>query len=266
MIGISMTLKQRVSSLYVPTAFILLFIYMILMTGQAHGATAPEIRTAPVTGGCFQMGDQSGVGGYDEKPLHEVCVDDFRLGVFEVTEAEWRDVMRSILPLLPVHGAGYPVSGVSWHDAREFITRLNTLSGLKYRLPTEAEWEYAARGGGSKMTYSGTDDEKTLGDFACAQLSCAGTLLPVGQKKPNGLGLYDMSGNAWEWVQDRYDSYYYRQSPKHNPPGDPFGVNRIVRGGGSDSVNGQLRVSYREYLAPNIRRDGVGFRVALPGK
>jgi formylglycine-generating enzyme required for sulfatase activity len=266
MIGDAMPPKQRVSPLYVPVAFMLLFIYMALMTGQAHGAPLPEIRTVQVSGGCFQMGDQSGVGGYDEKPAHEVCIDDFRLGVFEVTEAEWREVMGSKVPLQSARGTGYPVSGVSWNDAREFISQLNRVSGLKYRLPTEAEWEYAARSGGIKMTYSGTNDEKLLGDFACAQLSCAGALLPVGQKKPNSLGLYDMSGNAWEWVQDRYDPYYYRQSPKNNPQGDPFGVNRIVRGGGSDSVNGQLRVSYREYLAPNIRRDGIGFRVALPGR
>lgn len=210
------------------------------------------------------MGDQSGDGGYDEKPVHEVCVDDFRLGIFEVTESQWKEVMGNELPLRFPHGPTYPATGVSWNDAREFITRLNTLSGLKYRLPTEAEWEYAARSGGKKQKYAGTSDEKTLGDYACSKLSCADTPLPVGQKQPNDLDIYDMSGNAWEWVQDRYDPYYYRQSPRKNPHGDPFGINRILRGGASDSVNGQLRTTYREYVAPTTRRDGVGFRLLLP--
>jgi formylglycine-generating enzyme required for sulfatase activity len=174
--------------------------------------------------------------------------------------------MGTDLPLQSSHGPAYPATGISWFDAREFIARLNRLSGLKYRLPTEAEWEYAARSGGKQQIYSGSSDEKTLADFACAKLSCAGALLPVGQKKPNDLGLYDMSGNAWEWVQDRYDAYYYRQSPRKNPQGDPFGINRILRGGGSDSVSGQLRTTYREYLVPSTRRDGVSFRLMLPVK
>jgi formylglycine-generating enzyme required for sulfatase activity len=256
---------KKVKQVYLQLAFSLLFIFMMLMTRQARGAVLPEIKTVAVTGGCFQMGDQYGVGGYDEKPVHEVCVDDFRLGVFEVIEEQWQAVMGSNLKLQSERGPSFPASGVSWNDAREFITRLNKLSGLNYRLPTEAEWEYAARSGGSKNLYAGTNDEKTLPDYACSKVSCAGNLLPVGKKKPNDLGLYDMSGTVWEWVQDRYDPYYYRQSPKLNPLGDPFGVNRIIRGGSSDSVNGQLRTTYREYLAPTVRRDGVGFRLLLPG-
>ena len=250
---------------YLRVAFILLFVFLMLATRLARSAVAPVIKTVAITGGCFLMGDQSGVGGYDEKPVHEVCVDDFRLGVFEVSEGQWLAVMGSDRKLLSERGSSFPASGVSWNDAREFITRLNRLSGLKYRLPTEAEWEYAARSGGKQHVYSGTNDEKTLSDYACSKASCAGIQLPVGQKKPNDLGLHDMSGNAWEWVQDRYDPYYYRQSPRQNPQGDPFGINRILRGGASDSVNGQLRTSYREYLTPTVRRDGVGFRLLLPG-
>jgi len=259
-----MKAASRVAQLYVPVAFILLFIFMVMLLGRANGAALPEIKTVFVKGGCFLMGDQSGEGGYDEKPLHEVCVDDFSLGAFEVTEAEWHEVMGRDLPLQAQRGPAYPATAVSWNDAREFITRLNKLSGLKYRLPTEAEWEYAARSGGKQQKYSGTGDEKALADFACGKLSCIDTPQPVGRKQPNGLGIYDMSGNAWEWVQDRYDPFYYRQSPRNNPLGDPFGINRILRGGASDSVNGQLRTSYREYLSPAIRRDGVGFRLLLP--
>jgi formylglycine-generating enzyme required for sulfatase activity len=102
--------------------------------------------------------------------------------------------------------------------------------------------------------------------YACFEQSCDGGPLPVGSKRPNALGLYDMGGNAWEWVQDRYDGYYYRQSPRMNPTGDPLGVNRVLRGGSSSSAAGQLRTSYRDYVAPEVRRDGIGFRVALPAR
>jgi formylglycine-generating enzyme required for sulfatase activity len=257
---------KKAKQVYLQLGFSLLFIFMMLMTRQARGAAVPVIQTVTVTGGCFMMGDQSGVGAYDEKPVHEVCVDDFRMAVFEVTEEQWHAVMGRNLKLQSERGPSFPVSGVSWNDAREFIVRLNKLSELNYRLPSEAEWEYAARSGGKQYMYAGTNDEKKLADYACSKASCVGTPLPVGQKKPNDLGLYDMSGNVWEWVQDRYDPYYYRQSPKQNPQGDPFGINRILRGGGSDSVNGQLRTTYREYLAPTVRRDGIGFRVVLPGR
>jgi formylglycine-generating enzyme required for sulfatase activity len=257
---------RKSNQLYLPVVFGLLFAVMMLTTRQAQAVAIPDIKTVAVTGGCFRMGDQTGVGGYDEKPVHEVCVDDFRMGVFEVTEGQWLAVMGSDLKLLSERGPSFPASGVSWNDAREFITRLNRLSGQKYRLPTEAEWEYAARSGGTQSLYAGANDEKLLPAYACGKDSCAGTLLPVGQKKPNNLGLYDMSGNAWEWVQDRYDPYYYRQSPRQNPLGDPFGINRILRGGGSDSANGQLRTTYREYLEPTTRRDGVCFRLLLPGR
>jgi formylglycine-generating enzyme required for sulfatase activity len=257
---------NRVTQIYVPGAFILLFIFMMLMTRQARGATVPEIRTVFVNGGCFRMGDFSGDGGFDEKPVHEVCVDSFNLGAFEVTEGQWQEVMGNEFPLRFARGPSYPAAGVSWYDAMEYISRLNTLSGLKYRLPTEAEWEYAARSGGKQQKYAGTSDENILTNYACSKLSCADTPRPTGSKQPNDLGLYDMSGNVWEWVMDRYDPYYYRQSPRKNPHGDPFGINRILRGGASDSVNGQLRTSYREYVAPATRRAGVGFRLLLPAQ
>jgi formylglycine-generating enzyme required for sulfatase activity len=255
---------RRVSSLWVLLSFILSYLTMLLMTSQASGGAIPEIRMTSVKGGCFAMGDQAGDGGFDEKPVHGVCVDDFSLGTYEVTEAQWLAVMGSDAAPRISRGPDYPVSGVSWRQAGEFIKRLNALTGLKYRLPTEAEWEYAARSGGKQQTYAGTSDSKALAEFACGHESCDDTLLPVGSKKPNDLGIYDMSGNAWEWVQDRYDAYYYRQSPRNNPQGDPFGINRVLRGGSSSSTNGQLRTTYREYVAPDIRRDGIGFRLLLP--
>jgi formylglycine-generating enzyme required for sulfatase activity len=238
----------------------------MILAGHTGFAAGPDIATTLVKGGCYPMGNQFGDGGFDEKPVHEVCVDSFRLGIFEVSEFQWQAVMGADLPLKFLHGPSYPAVGVSWVDVREFISRLNMQTGLKYRLPTEAEWEYAARSGGKQQKFSGTNDEKSLPLYACSNNSCAGSPSPVGLKKPNELGIFDMSGNAWEWVHDRYDPYYYRHSPRSNPHGDPFGTNRVIRGGASDSVNGQMRTTYREYLSPDIRKDGVGFRLVLPAQ
>ena len=247
--------------------FIFLPACLFLQASQADCAVLPEIKLTFVKGGCFDMGDQFGDGGADERPVHNVCVDDFYLGSFKVTEAQWRAVMdRGLLPKLQSRGSDYPVSGVSWYDANDYLGRLNKLSGLDYRLPNEAEWEYAARSGGKRQKYAGTSDESLLEDYACYDVSCNGVMQPVGRRRPNQLGLYDMGGDTWEWVQDRYDAYYYRQSPRQNPQGDPFGVNRVLRGGSSTSANGQLRTSYRDYVAPDVRRDGIGFRVLLPAR
>lgn len=244
-------------------AFILLFASTALLA--ASGATGPEVPLTFVKGGCFPMGDQFGDGGTDEKPVHEVCVDDYYLGTYEVTEAQWRAVMGS-LPGQKGRGDDYPVIGVSWNDAREFIKKLNRLSGLDYRLPTEAEWEYAARGGGKRQKFAGTSSEDKLGEYAAYNATSNGSLQPVGKRLPNELGIHDMSGNAWEWAQDRYDTYYYRQSPRQTPAGDPFGVNRVLRGGSYSSDAGQLRTSYRDYIAPDRRADGIGFRLLLPAR
>jgi formylglycine-generating enzyme len=201
----------------------------ILPVERAAGAEVPEIKLSFVQGGCFKMGDQFGDGGMDEKPVHEVCVSNFYLGVSMVTEAQWQAVMGQTSPPHPqANGPDFPATRVSWDDAGEFLRRLNKLSGFDYRLPTEAEWEYAARGGGKRRKYAGTDDEQQLGSYACYEASCEDAMQAVGRRRPNELGLYDMSGNAWEWVQDRYDAYYYRQSPRQNPQGDPFGVNRVL--------------------------------------
>ena len=234
---------------------------------ELKAADLPAIKVVSVPGGCFAMGDQFGDGGKDEKPVHDVCVNSFSLGAYLVTETEWLAVMGKPAPHSPASPKGnLPVTGVSWLDAVEFIRTLNRLSGKNYRLPSEAEWEYAARGGGKHRKFSSTDDERQLGEFACYQATCGGKPEPVGSRRPNELGLYDMSGNAWEWVADRYDESYYRQSPRANPQGDPFGVNRVIRGGSNASDSGQLRCSYRDYVAPDIRRSEIGFRLLLPDK
>ena len=169
-----------------------------------------------VKGGCFEMGDISGAGHVREKPVHEVCVGDFYLGKYEVTQKEWKEIMKT----KPSYGErcnDCPVDNISWLDIRKFIMKIKEKTGKKYRLPTEAEWEYAARSGGKKEIWSGTSDEVELEDFAWYKDNSFDRTHPVGQKEPNGLGIYDMSGNVMELVWDRYDREYYKSSPKDNP-------------------------------------------------
>jgi formylglycine-generating enzyme required for sulfatase activity len=226
--------------------------------------TLPEIPVVAVKGGCFEMGDSFGDGGSDEKPLHEVCVDDFRIGRHEVTQELWQAVMGSNPSKFKGNGQ-HPVENVSWDDARDFIRNLNEKSGRSWRLPTEAEWEYAARSGGLKQRFAGTSAVEALPEYAWHEENSNGTTHAVGTRQPNGLGLYDMSGNVWEWCADRYDRGYYKQSPRNNPKGDPFGINRILRGGAASSKSGFLRASYRDYVAPVMRGDLFGLRLVLDG-
>ena len=250
-----------------PFLLLVQLIFILATTSYAVSAAADgavlEIPTVLVKGGCFLMGDQFGDGGLDEKPVHEVCVDDYHLGKFEVTQAEWARVMKNN-PSQDKQGNNYPVENVSWYDAQAFIKKLQAATGLPWRLPTEAEWEYAARSGGKKQKFPGAGSGEDLPEYAWFGANSDSRTHPVGEKKPNELGLYDMAGNVLEWVQDRYDPDYYRQSAHDNPKGDPFGVNRIMRGGSADQDAGFLRASYRDYMAPGSHGKWVGLRLALP--
>lgn len=207
-----------------------------------------------IKGGCFDMGDSFGDGNADEKPVHQVCVDDFYMGKYEVTQREWRDVMGSN-PSYFKNCDNCPVEQVSWDVVQEFMRKLNSRTGQNYRLPTEAEWEYAARSGGKREKWAGTSSEDELGDYAWYDKNSGSKTHPVGQLKPNGLALYDMSGNVWEWVEDLYDENYYRESPKDNPTGSRRGQFRVLRGGSWDNNPRDARVSIR------VRFDSDGFRV-----
>jgi formylglycine-generating enzyme required for sulfatase activity len=214
-----------------------------------------------VKGGCYEMGDTFGDGDSEEKPIHEVCVDDFYLGKYEVTQAQWEKVMGNNPSRFK--GREYPVEHVNWKDVQQFIDRLNNQSGRKYRLPTEAEWEYAARSGGKKEKFSGTSREDELDQYAWYDKNSGSRTHPVGQKRPNGLGFHDMSGNVWEWCSDWYDKWeYYRERSNNNPRGPVSGSMRVLRGGswGDDPVG--VRTAARGGIAATIGFNNVfGFRL-----
>ena len=155
-------------------------------------------------------------------------------------------------------GDNNPVERVSWNEAQEFCQKLSTLIGKKYRLPTEAEWEYAARGGNKSKgyKYSGSN---TIGDVAWYTSNSGRKTHPVGQKQPNELGIYDMSGNVWEWCYDWKGSY--SSSPQTNPTGPTSGSTRVFRGGSWEYTAKICRVAYRDGNFPGIRGSYLGLRV-----
>ncbi len=213
-----------------------------------------------VSGGCYQMGDTFGDGYDNEKPVHEVCVDDFYMGKYEVTQREY-EMVTGNNPSYFQKGPRYPVEQVSWQDAQGFINKLNSRSGKGYRLPTEAEWEYAARSGGKKEKYAGGNDVDAVAWYTG---NSGGGTRPVGGKSPNGLGLHDMSGNVWEWCQDWYGSDYYSKSPNINPTGPSSGSFRVVRGGSWNYSPGNVRAADRSRREPGVRNFNLGFRLVLP--
>ncbi|GHU47810.1 hypothetical protein AGMMS50289_23540 [Betaproteobacteria bacterium] len=213
--------------------------------------------------GSFTMGadKNSEKAEDDETPQHRVSISQaFYLGKYEVTQGEWEAVMGSNPSKFK--GRSNPVEEVSWDDVQTFIQRLNAKEGTnKYRLPTEAEWEYAARAG-TKSTYSFGDDAGQLGAYAWYDGNSGDQTHPVGQKKPNPWGLYDMHGNVYEWVNDWYNESYYSRSASTDPAGPSSGQYRVLRGGCRDDSAGFLRSAYRLTNSPDYRNDSVGFRLA----
>jgi formylglycine-generating enzyme required for sulfatase activity len=228
---------------------------------STHPGSQIVIALVPVKGGCYQMGDTFSDGYKSEKPVHEVCISDFSIGTYLVTQAQWAAVMGTKPSVFA--GDRWPVESVSWEEAQQFITKLNTMTGRRYRLPTEAEWEYAARSGGKQEKWAGTSDESKLGTYAWYGMNSDEMTHEVGTRKPNGLGLYDMTGNVWEWVQDWYEDIYYEVSPRDNPQGPTVGSRRVMRGGGWRGAAGIVRASSRGCLIPSRRYYDIGFRLAL---
>jgi formylglycine-generating enzyme required for sulfatase activity len=208
-----------------------------------------------VQGGCYQMGCGSWTGECynDELPVHEVCVDDFWIGKYEVTQAQWLMIMGNN-PSKFVDKKK-PVEGVGWNYAQEFILNLTNRSPASgFRLPTEAEWEYACRSGGKAEKYSGGDD---LNAVAWYKNNSNRSTQPVGTKEPNGLGLYDMSGNVLEWVEDRYSESAYNSHGRMNPLFEQSGLTRVYRGGSWEDTPDKLRCGMRRHLLPRNPRSLV---------
>ena len=208
-----------------------------------------------VSGGTFIMGgDESS----DQTPTHSVTLSSYYICKYEVTQALWRAVMGSNPSKFK--GDNLPVEQVSWNDCQTFINRLNNYTGRNFRLPTEAEWEFAARGGNYSRhyKYSGSN---YISDVAWYCDNSGNRTHPVGTKQANELGLYDMSGNVWEWCSDRYGSYSsYSQS---NPTGATSGFGRVERGGNWCGLARYCCSSHRSYYAPGNSFDGLGLRLVL---
>ena len=218
-----------------------------------------------VAGGCYEMGCGSWTDtcSDNESPVHEVCVDGFWIGKYEVTQGQWEQIMGNN-PSYNKSGDDFPVEKVSWNDCQDFITALNGKGSNIFRLSTEAEWEYAARGGGKEEKYAGGNDLDSLGWYTS---NSEGHSHEVGTKAANSLGIYDMSGNLWEWCSDLYGSSYYSSSPMNNPQGPTTGSSRVFRGGGWDYPAQSCRAAYRSYGPPGLRYGGIGFRLVLsPGQ
>lgn len=211
-----------------------------------------------VAGGTFQMGSESSDAYDNEKPVHQVTLSDFSIGKTEVTQELWEAVMGSNPSSFK--GARLPVDKVSWDDCQTFITKLNELTGQKFRLPTEAEWEFAARGGNNSMgyKYSGSNN---IDNVAWYNTNSGSMSHEVATKLPNELGLYDMSGNVWEWCQDWYGKY--SSSSQRNPTGATTGADRVNRGGGWLLDADFCRVTYRWVFFPTDPNEGLGLRLAL---
>jgi formylglycine-generating enzyme required for sulfatase activity len=249
------------------------------LTGQAEcpncRKTDPE-RTShleafiePLTGmefvlvpaGTFQMGDLHGDGWDNETPLREMRVESVYLGIYPVTQGQWERVMQAN-PAMFQKGPAYPVEQVSYLDAVEFIRRLNELTpGAKgFRLPTETEWEYAARSGGKRELYAGGNDPKGLAWYA---ENSEGSTQPVGLKAPNGLGLFDMSGNVWEWCQDVYAPGGTAVVGRERSAEKNDARERVIRGGSWNLDAWSARCSRRFGFREDYFGAGLGFRVAM---
>lgn len=247
-----------------------------------------------VKGGTFQMGSDTGED--NEKPVHTVEVNDFYIGKYEITVEQFRAFVNATAYQTDAEkGDGsyvyvnnnwkkqsginwrhdvagnkrgsdenkHPVIHVSWNDAIAYCNWLKEQTGKNYRLPTEAEWEYAARGGNQSQgyIYAGSN---TIDNIAWYYRNSKNVTHPVGDKQANELGLYDMTGNVWEWCNDWYDKDYYSSSPSNNPKGPNNGTNRVLRGGCWNYYPQYNRIAIRNYFTPDNRSYFYGFRVCVP--
>lgn len=218
-----------------------------------------------IKGGSFQMGDKKGdllldTGVNPSTPVHQVNINNFFVGKFEVTQELWSAVMGENPS--EKKKENHPVEMVSWNDCQEFTKKLNTLTGKDYRLLTEAEFEYVARGGKkeAKTDAANLDIPSRAWIFSNTEDHHHQA---VGTKEPNNLGLYDLQGNVWEWVNDFYSETSYKESVASNPQGVQNGENKVFRGGSFTSEEIFCRPAYRNFDKPDVKQDFIGLRVAL---
>ena len=258
-----------------------LFVYPAAARAEASATEASAgMEFVSVKGGCFEMGDSVGDGDTNERPVHQVCVSDFAIGKYEVTNGQFKKFK-------PHHDSGanegssldgdkQPVVNVSWEDAVAFAKWLSEKTGQTYRLPTEAEWEYAARAGTITSRFWGNNLDEAckyanVADLTAKKLRPQWTTFfcndgyvvsaPVGTFMPNGYGLYDMLGNVWEWCEDVYNSEAYTKLPKDSPVYEGSGEYRVMRGCGWSNGPLGIRSSHRVGLSPDFGHHALGFRL-----
>ena len=240
---------------------------LLFLSGEPKNYTnSIGLEFVLIPAGTFVMGsppdDES---AFDwEKPAHQVTISrPFYMSRYEVTQGQWEKLMGNNHSCFK--GRNNPVEQVSWEEAQVFIRKLNRKEGTsKYRLPTEAEWEYAARAG-SQTRYHFGDNKENLREYDWYVDNSEEKAHPVGLKKPNAWGLHDMAGNVWEWVEDCYERDYYSRSPGIDPPGPENGNLRVFRGGSWLGIPNNCRSAIRFSFAPSFRYNFLGFRLALGG-
>lgn len=240
---------------------ILFSLSFFAFTGKAQ--QYPQMIT--VEGGSFEMGDEQGIGEANEQPVHTVTLKTFTIAKTETTVLQWKTYCNATgrsMPQTPSWGwiDNHPVVNVSWDDAVAYCDWMSDKTGKLYRLPTEAEWEYAARGGKQSKGYKYSGGQSIDGSGWYKENSGSGTK-EVATKSPNELGLYDMSGNVWEWCQDWYGDYV--AGAQTNPRGAKTGSYRVLRGGSWYLAAAYCRVAYRSLNGPAYRNYHYGFRVVF---
>jgi formylglycine-generating enzyme len=244
------------------------FCFLFLVVGNLTSFAQKFPEMIRVDGGTFTMGNEEVAEPEDSValPLHQVTLKTFRMAKTETTVAQWRAFCNATgrqMPNAPNWGwiDNHPVVNISWDDAISYCKWLSDTTGKTYRLPTEAEWEYAARGGKKSkgFIYAGGQSMYSTGWYE--ENSNAGTQ-PVAQKRPNELGLFDMSGNVWEWCQDWFGAY--TAEAQTNPQGSNENQYfKILRGGSWNYVMAGCRVAHRNYFSPESRLNDYGFRVVM---
>ena len=215
-------------------------------------------KMVKVDGGTFQMGSDTIYASNNEKPVHSVTISDYYIGQTEVTQELWQAVMDKNPSNF--NGTDLPVEQVSWNDCQKFTSKLSALTGRQFRLPTEAEWEYAARGG-SRSKGTDLSGSRLIDPVAWYKDNSEDKTHEVATKDPNEIGAYDMSGNVYEWCQDRFA--LYSDTPQTDPTGPESGDNRVVRGGGYDTQTLNCRVTKRQSALPTQFWKNIGLRLAL---